>query len=133
MRISSISGLIAVLGALGCSSDAISLGQPPPNLPAIVQITPTAGPVGTEVTVRGSGFAPTGNTVKFGAGYIRNLTSQGGTTLRFTVPDGLDLCAPDTAQPCPGSYPPMTPGDYAVAVTSRGTTSQSITFTVTRQ
>ena len=98
--------------------------------PSVFEITPTSGTVGTLITIRGSGFAATNNVVRFGRGYLRNLDSPGGTTLSFTVPDGLELCAPDAVGPCPGAYPPVTPGDYAVAVMSQGTTSNSLAFTV---
>jgi hypothetical protein len=128
--------LLLMLGLQACSFSAATPGSParPSAIPpSISQITPGGGPVGSEVTITGSGFASTGNTVKFGAGNLRSLTSEEGTTLRFVVPDGLDLCAPDTAGPCPGSYPQVTPGDYAVAVMTRGGTSNSVTFTVTRR
>jgi hypothetical protein len=71
--------------------------------------------------------------VKFGRGYIRKLASSDGTTLRFTVPDALDLCAPDAAGPCPGAYPMVRPGDYEVAVMTAGETSNTLTFTVSGQ
>ena len=128
--------LAVLLAAQACSLEAQTPGSPawlsrPP--PSISQVTPVGGHVGGEVTITGSGFSPTGNTVKFGPGYLRNLTSEDGATLRFVVPDGLDLCAPDAPGPCPGSYPQLTPGKYAVAVMTPGGTSNSVTFTVTRR
>jgi len=85
------------------------------------------------VTVRGSGFSAEKNIVKFGTGYIGNLSSSDGTTLSFTVPGALDLCRPGAPGPCPLAIPPVTPGEYAVAVISGDQTSNSLTFTVTRE
>jgi IPT/TIG domain-containing protein len=136
VRIQSVSRMlltvIAVAAAFGASCAHSSIQPSTAAAPGISQITPTASPVGTAVTITGSGFAPRGNTVKFGTGYIRNIDSADGTTLQFTIPDGLDLCAPDAKGPCPGAYPRVTPGDYAVAVITDGETSNSITFTVTQ-
>jgi hypothetical protein len=106
--------------------------QSPSGTPGVSQITPTASPVGTTVTITGTGFAAHGNTVKFGDGYIRDVSSPDGTTLHFTVPEGLDLCAPSNLNlPCRGAFPRVNPGDYAVAVITEGQMSNSRTFTVT--
>jgi len=98
----------------------------------ITNIAPTSGPVGTLVTVRGSGFAAQNNTVKFGKGYVRGLSSSDGSTIRFSVPEGLDLCSPDSSGPCQGAFPRVAPGDYAVAVMAGKETTDGITFTVTQ-
>ena len=131
--------LVALSGSVGTSC-AHSSTQPSKALtsaravsPVISQLTPTISPVGAVVMITGSGFASRGNTLKFGIGYIRNLESTDGTTLRFTVPDGLELCAPDAQGPCPGAYPQVTPGDYVVAVITNGETSNNVSFTVTDQ
>jgi hypothetical protein len=137
--------LAAVAAVLAASCDGAPI-QPQPRdapggaqatpsagSPTISQITPTASPVGTAVTITGSGFAAQGNTVKFGRGYIRNVASADEMTLQFTVPDGLDLCAPDATTPCPQAYPKVTSGDYVVAVITGGKTSNSATFTVTQR
>jgi hypothetical protein len=122
----------ALTWSCGASSPS-SIIQPSSNAPSIGQITPSASPIGTVVTIRGNNFASEKNVVKFGAGYIRAIESSDGTTLRFSVPDGLDMCAPEGIGPCLlGAYPPVMPGDYAVAIISHSETSNSITFTVTR-
>lgn len=118
--------IISVLFVAGCTSTT-------QGTPTISQLVPDTGTVGSEVTIHGSGFDPTGNVVKFGAGYISNLASDG-TSTRFTVPDGLDLCNPNTEGPCPGgANPQVNPGSYLVGVISRGGTSNSMTFTVIAQ
>ena len=124
---------MSVTGA-SCGSAPVApdpVGSQPADTPTMSQITPTSGPVGTEVTLTGSGFAPRGNTVKFGDGYIKNLESADGAALRFTIPDGLDLCAPDSLRPCPGAYPRVAPGDYVVTIMTDGANGTRITFTVT--
>jgi hypothetical protein len=134
MRIQPVSVLwLIVIGcALLASCAASSVGPTASGAaPSLSQVAPLTGAVGASVTVRGSGFASTNNTVKFGRGYIRNLDSPDGTPIRFTVPGGLDLCPPDSITLCPGAYPPVTPGDYSIAVMTGGETSNSVTFTVT--
>jgi hypothetical protein len=120
--------LIAAVFVLACAT-AKTPASPgaPPN---VSSITPAAGEIGATVTIVGTGFARENNSVKFGRGYIKKLPSSDGTTLRFTVPDGLDLCAPDLLTLCQGAYPPVTPGDYTVSVMTDGETSNSVTFTV---
>src|SRR5207247_695060 len=98
-----------------------SPAEPSHDTPTIGKVAPTTGaPVGAIVTIEGTGFAPTNNVVKFGAGYIKNIPSADGTSLSFTVPDALDLCAPDSVVLCPGAFPRVAPGEYAVAVISAG-------------
>ncbi len=102
--------------AISCDD---SVAEPSGTAGAAITITavsPTSGPIGTLVTVRGTGFAAQNNTVKFGRGYIRGLSSSDGTTIRFSVPEGLDLCSPVSTGPCQGAFPRVTPGDYTVAI-----------------
>jgi hypothetical protein len=98
-------------------------------------VTPAKGPVGTTVTIEGSGFLPTGNIVRFGAGYLTDLSSSDGRRLLFTVPEGLDICPPSELgrnEPCAGgAYPRVQPGDHAVSVVTRTDTSRPVPFTVT--
>ncbi len=107
----------------------VTANQPAPTM---LTITPTSGPVGTQVTVTGAGFQQRGNHLKFGTGYIKDLDSTDGVVLRFTIPDGLDLCAPAGAGPCAGGYPQVFPGDYEIAVMTSAEGSRPVTFTVTR-
>jgi uncharacterized membrane protein len=102
---------------------------------ALVALSPTSGSVGTEVAVTGYGFTPSHNAIRFGAGYINGLNSADGVTLRFTVPEGQNLCPPTDAHspavvPCPGAYPRVTPGSYSISVLNTNGTSNSLTFTV---
>lgn len=97
----------------------------------VIAMTPMSGPVGTKVTITGTGFARVRNATTFGQGYIRDIESTDGTTLTFTVPEGLDLCPPDSAAPCAGAHPRTRAGDYDVAVLVDGKKSKSLSFTVT--
>jgi hypothetical protein len=105
--------------------------------PTITAIAPSAGPVGTTVTIEGSGFSPTGNIVKLGVGYLSDLTSPDGRRLRFTVPEGHNLCPPSELgfkEPCAGgAYPRVQPGSYPVVVVTRTETSRQVLFTVTER
>lgn len=93
-------------------------------------LEPDSGPVGTTVVLRGKGFGETGNTVRFGQGYIRDLkVSEGGTALTFTIPDGVDLCAPGMT-PCAGGFARVAPGTNDVSVITRAGESTRLVFTV---
>ncbi len=97
----------------------------PPNTatPVISYLNPTSGGVGTTVTVYGSGFSPSGNSVRFGAGVITNLTSHDGRSVSFTVPVMLTGF---------GSQP-VTLSTYQVSVTNAsGRTSNTAGFMVTQ-
>jgi hypothetical protein len=90
--------------------------------PAISYITPTNGAVGSQVTVYGSGFSTSGNTVYFGSTVITNVGSFDGQTLSFTVP----------SQMTGNSSQLITLGVYNVSVANTsGMHSNSAPFTVT--
>ncbi|MBI5457864.1 IPT/TIG domain-containing protein [Candidatus Kaiserbacteria bacterium] len=96
----------------------------PPNMnaPYITNLSPNSGAVGTIVTVNGSGFSPTGNTVHFGGGVITGISSSNGNTLTFTVPS--QLTGPSSQF--------VTVGTYNVSVSNfAGFTSNSVPFSVT--
>jgi hypothetical protein len=80
----------------------------PTSLPTITSISPTSGPVGTTVTITGTFLS--GATVKLGS-TTATVTSNTGTTLKFTVPT-------------------LTPGAYTVTVTT-AVGSATTSFTVT--
>ena len=147
MQIRSASRMLVIMGALGSFVGA-SCAQTPvgpdanaaattrgtdavSGTPTLSQVSPTSGPVGTLVTIAGTGFASKGNTATFGQGYVRDLESADGATLRLTVPEALDLCSPNPTSPCPGAYPAVRPGEYVIAVMLNGKQSNGFTFTVT--
>ncbi|OGG50350.1 hypothetical protein A2704_05400 [Candidatus Kaiserbacteria bacterium RIFCSPHIGHO2_01_FULL_54_36b] len=91
--------------------------------PNIQYLSPVSGAVGSTVTIYGSGFSQTGNTVRFGTSIVStNVSSYDGRTLTFIVPSYLS------------GYPSqvVTPGSYNVSISnSMGQTSNSVPFTVT--
>ena len=105
---------------------------PSPSLgvPMIANISPVSGPIGTRVTITGNNFIAGTNSVRFGAGYIHNLTSVDGTTISFDLVDNLNNCQITTGA-CTNVFIQLTPGPYQVAVVNAGGTSNSFTFTVT--
>jgi hypothetical protein len=119
---------LAVAAQVTCANTSTSSSALPV---AVAKLTPASGPVGTQVVVTGSNFATARNHVKFGVGYIANLTSADGTTLRFSVPDSVSVCPPDSTDPCPAVIARLLPGDYPVAVITAGETSNTLHFTVT--
>jgi peptidoglycan hydrolase-like protein with peptidoglycan-binding domain len=54
--------------------------------PQIFSFSPTSGPVGTKVTLRGKGFTKTGNTVFTGYTTLQNVPSPDGATITFELP-----------------------------------------------
>jgi Putative peptidoglycan binding domain len=98
--------------------------SPCPNTGAlsVTYLSPNSGAVGASVTVFGTGFTSTGNSVRFGNGIIAGLNSTDGRSLSFTVPSTLVGY---------GSQK-VTLGTYNVSVTnSYGATSSALPFTVT--
>lgn len=97
-------------------------GSPYIQNPFLSSLTPTSGPVGSSVTVRGSGFSTQGNSVRFGQILMTGLNSSDGQTLVFIVPQ----------QGTTYGYQYVAPGSYDVSViTADGRSSNSIAFTVT--
>ena len=112
---------------------------------AITSLSPSSGSVGTQVTIHGSGFDATGNTVSFAASavgepgqmpnepsVIPDLSSADGRTIVFDV---LSVWRPACSYPpgpCPIANIPTAPGTYSVSVTNSSGTSNSVGFLVTR-
>lgn len=92
------------------------------NSPTITYLNPQSGGVGATVTIYGSGFTTSNNTVHFGNGIITGLGSPDGQSLSFQVPSQLTGY---------GSAP-IVLGNYNVSVTnSNNVTSNAVPFTVT--
>lgn len=56
--------------------------------PVITSISPTAGPAGTTVVIRGAGFTSTGNTVYTGYAELTNVSSGDGKTMSIVIDPG---------------------------------------------
>ena len=121
-----VSLLVAPL-AIACHQGSTA---PVPSELTILSLSPSSGPPGTSVTITGTGFTPTANTVAFGNGVIPNLSSNG-TILIFTVPTTLIPACAYTTPPCPFALVITSPGTYGVSVTNASGSSNSVTFVVT--
>jgi len=112
---------------------------------AITSLSPSSGSVGTRVTIHGSGFDATGNTVSFAASVVQEpgqmlsepsvipeLSSADGRAIVFDV---LAVWRPACSYPpgpCPIANVPTAPGTYSVSVANSSGTSNSVSFLVTR-
>ncbi len=98
---------------------------------AISSIAPSKGPVGTEVTLRGSGFTSTRQVI-VGQGAISNVTvNAAGTVLSFTMPSSAGAyCV--AGHPCAMYLLLLQPGTYDLSVRNvDGKDSNSVQFTLT--
>ena len=101
--------------------------------PVITSISPTSGPVGTQVTITGSGFTSTDNSINFGGGYINGLDSNG-TNITFSVPNSLGFCPPSlggVVKACPMLERMVNAGSYDIFVENINGTSDTLSFAVT--
>lgn len=102
----------------------------PTGAVSINAVNPTAGPVGTSVTLTGSGFT-NDNTIRFGSGVLIHVASNNGTTLTFDVPTGLTPQCFYSTPRCYVATMLTTPGNYAVVVQNTNGASNAASFTVT--
>jgi hypothetical protein len=126
----------AVVGSGIACGDTPSVGSA--TLPTLAALAPVSGPVGTAVTLTGTGFAPTGNLVFFGrsGGVVvpTLLSSADGRTLSLVVPQ---LAVPPCqvlrtpGQACPQFVEGIQPGTNIVAVMTPEGTSNTLSFSVT--
>jgi len=101
-------------GNVNADDFAIAFSVASPPKPVITSLLPSKGPVGTVVTINGSTFTATGNSVNF-AGMIAaaNISSADGKTLVFGVPGGTSCQIGETC---------------AVSVTNANGTSNEVSF-----
>lgn len=96
----------------------------------IDSIVPKKGPVGTNVSISGTGFSSS-NTIKFGQGAMYNVPSvNGGTLINFTIPEYMGHYCP-VGMACIAIAHQIVPGDYQVSVDDGHGLSNEKTFTVT--
>lgn len=104
--------------------------------PTISSLSPTSGPVGTQVTITGSGFTSTNNLIKMDNGnddYAGSFNSSNGTNITFTVPNNIgDSCLfTNSNVACAVEPTNVIPGTYSISVKNSKGVSNSKTFTVT--
>ncbi len=90
--------------------------------PTVTYLSPVSGGVGTSVTVYGTGFTTSNNTVHFGTGIITNLGSNDGQSVSFVVPSVLTGFGSQN----------IGLGIYNISVTNgQGYSTNAVPFTVT--
>ncbi len=111
----------------------VATSTTPTSTQDVDSLSPASGPVGTTVTIHGSGFAASGNQVTLNgmvSGSLKGLSSPDGKTITFVVPLNLGPnCRPDEA--CPEFLLLVSAGSYNVSVISNGVTQSIGVFTVT--
>ncbi len=126
---------VSVENANGLSNASVFTvtGGSTSNAPQISSINPTSGPMGSQVTLTGSGFT-SNSLVYFGSGATNavNVTSDG-NTLSFTVPTYLNPSCYYSNPQCLvyGPAQQITPGTYNIYVSNGVGTSNTVNFTVT--
>lgn len=95
----------------------------------ISSLSMTSGPIGTSVTIYGTGFDAIYNNVYFGNAPVSGNIASNGNSLTFTVPSALiSNCS---GYGCYTGNQSITQGTYQIYVTNTRGTSNSLPFTVT--
>jgi len=109
----------------------------PPSTPPAVPVTmtlssldPSSGPVGTKVTIVGSGFSSEGNVIHFASGGNPSVSSIDGTHLTFQVPRTAGPCD-FRGNLCMAADQLIKPGSYSVYVSNSNGRSNALVFKVT--
>ena len=104
-------------------------GVSPSSSPVLTSVQPLTGPVSTRVTLNGTGFSGSANTINFGANAYPNVPSMNGTIV-FVIPMATNPPCRNVTPPCEIATGLITPGDYMLSVTTAQGTSNAVTFTV---
>lgn len=105
------------------SNNYFTIVAPTPAVPTITSLSPSSGPIGTQVKITGSGFN-SNNQVFFGNYPVAIGASDGGTSLTFTVPPYFSSPTDTT----PNVFPGMS---YSVVVRNINGSSPAAYFIVT--
>lgn len=120
--------------AMGCRTN-----PPPPTnttfsatptsgVPTITALSPTQGPVGTQVKLMGTGLT-SDTSVRFEGNLIPHTFD--GTSISFTVPQMVPNTCFGTSIMCAAAEMNIVPGNYTVSVSNVNGRSNVLTFTVT--
>jgi hypothetical protein len=121
--------LTAALAISGCGSSAPSTPTPTGPPATLTQVQPASAVIGDSLTLSGTGFEATGNSVKIGAGYLHNIPSDDTKTLKFVLRANLGACPPTTAV-CTQQAIALTAGAYKLAVVNANGTSNEVSLQV---
>jgi hypothetical protein len=116
--------LAVLVGGCGGSSPTA-----PGVAPEVRGIQPAEIAVGDTAVITGSGFTASANSVHLGPGYLKDLASSDGTSIRFALPTALSPCPP-SAEVCAALAVLLTPGTYSLSVVNANGTSNDITLRI---
>ena len=125
---------VSVTSGLQYNSRNFTLVINPPvfnNTPSVSFLSPSSGRVGSSVTIYGSGFGTSWNTVYFGSNLVTNVYSMNGTSMTFNVPFYTNPACLYSNPACAMPQTQITPGVYPVSVYNAYGTSNAVNFTVT--
>jgi hypothetical protein len=82
---------VSTAGGTSAKKDFTVTTPPPAPAPTITSLTPSSGLAGTVITITGTGFTATNNTVYYfgDIGYTGGIASNNGTTLAFRIPAAI--------------------------------------------
>ena len=133
MKVLVLARLCGVVLAAACFVPGCSESPTAPGATVtIAQVQPAGVAIGATVTVLGSGFSTTGNTVRLGPGYLRSVAASTPSTLQFTLRSYLHPCPP-TVDICVQTIIVVQPGAYQLAVANEKGTSNAVTVQVLPQ
>ena len=123
--------LAIALVAMAAACAGTSGGTPtsPTGACVLASISPSQAAVGDSIALSGSGFTPSDNAIRIGAGYLLGVASGDGASLTFTLPATLSPCPPGT-QVCVTLVLLVTPGTYQVSVVNAKGTSNELAVKV---
>ena len=133
--------LALLLSLAGCIPSPTAASEQ--SRPTVSSLSPDFGSIGTPITITGTGFTSSGNTLSFTAmalaggatmpnqpSVIPNLTSNG-TTLVFNILSvWRPACSYSPPGPCPIAHIPTVAGTYGVTVTNANGVSNVATLSV---
>ena len=125
LRFAAVTTMLVAASACGATTPTTPTGP----APVITKVSPATAAVGDQITITGTGFTATGNSVKLGSGYTSALSSSTTTSLSFTLPSALSVCAP-SAQACVALAVLVTPGTYTVSVLNANGTSNEMSLLI---
>jgi hypothetical protein len=120
---------IALLAGCGSPSARAAVQPAPAGAPRVERIVPDSGPAGqaypVEVTIEGTGFADSSNTVTFGPATVRDIPSSESRTR-------IVMFLPKEVRPSAEAPPmPLLAGDYELRVATRAGVSNAVKFRLT--